>query len=112
MDRVLAQVSHRRGRSHGARLGFPLRSAMDRRRMGVRRKPARGARMSAIVEFSRVGYAVEREGGTVTVLRDFSLTISAGETLVLLGRSGSGKTTALKLVNRLLVPSSGEIFVE
>jgi osmoprotectant transport system ATP-binding protein len=68
--------------------------------------------MSAIVEFSRVGYAVEREGGPVTVLRDFSLTVSAGETLVLLGRSGSGKTTALKLVNRLLIPSSGEILVE
>jgi osmoprotectant transport system ATP-binding protein len=68
--------------------------------------------MSAIVEFSRVGYAVEREGGPVTVLRDFSLTVSAGETLVLLGRSGSGKTTALKLVNRLLTPSSGEILVE
>jgi osmoprotectant transport system ATP-binding protein len=35
-----------------------------------------------------------------------------GETLVLLGRSGSGKTTSLKLVNRLLLPTSGEILVK
>jgi len=38
-----------------------------------------------------------------------SFSVNAGETLVLLGRSGSGKTSALKLVNRLLEPSSGEV---
>jgi osmoprotectant transport system ATP-binding protein len=37
--------------------------------------------------------------------------VGAGETLVLLGRSGSGKTTTLKLVNRLLEPTAGEIHV-
>src|SRR5437867_6033629 len=37
--------------------------------------------------------------------------LSAGETLVLLGRSGSGKTTILKLINALLRPTSGEIEV-
>ncbi|PYX46766.1 MAG: ABC transporter ATP-binding protein [Acidobacteria bacterium] len=41
----------------------------------------------------------------------FNLQIQRGELLVLLGRSGSGKTTSLKLVNRLLSPTSGEIFV-
>ncbi|HEX2799953.1 MAG TPA: ATP-binding cassette domain-containing protein, partial [Thermoanaerobaculia bacterium] len=37
---------------------------------------------------------------------------AAGETLVLLGRSGSGKTTALKMVNALLTPISGDVYVE
>ena len=38
--------------------------------------------------------------------------MSRGETLVLLGRSGSGKTTALRLINRLLRPSSGSILID
>ena len=40
-----------------------------------------------------------------------SFSVGAGETLVLLGRSGAGKTTTLKLVNRLLEPSSGDVRV-
>src|SRR3989442_523055 len=42
---------------------------------------------------------------------DVSFGVAAGETLVLLGRSGSGKTTTLKLINRLLEPTAGEIRV-
>ncbi|MGH9823286.1 MAG: ATP-binding cassette domain-containing protein, partial [Blastocatellia bacterium] len=38
--------------------------------------------------------------------------VRRGETLVLLGRSGSGKTTTLKLINRLLDPTQGQILVE
>jgi osmoprotectant transport system ATP-binding protein len=44
-------------------------------------------------------------------VRDISLGIQMGETLVLLGRSGSGKTTLLKLINRLLLPTGGEVLV-
>jgi len=43
---------------------------------------------------------------------DLSFTVRGGETLVLLGRSGAGKTTTLKLINRLLEPTSGEVRVE
>lgn len=46
------------------------------------------------------------------ILKNLSLEIRESETLVLLGRSGSGKTTALKLVNRLLEPNSGQVLVD
>lgn len=52
-----------------------------------------------------------RRGGR-NVLEDVSFEVDEGETLVLLGRSGSGKTTALRLVNRLLEYDSGEILFE
>ena len=41
-----------------------------------------------------------------------SFTVARGETLALLGRSGSGKTSTLKLINRLLEPSEGEVLVD
>jgi osmoprotectant transport system ATP-binding protein len=66
------------------------------------------ATLSPVIEFRDVSYSVE---GT-QVLSDFNLQVHNGETLVLLGRSGSGKTTSLKLVNRLLSPSSGDIRVK
>ena len=46
------------------------------------------------------------------IVSNISLTVTPGETLVLLGRSGSGKTTLLKLINRMLVPSEGQVLVE
>jgi osmoprotectant transport system ATP-binding protein len=45
------------------------------------------------------------------LLQDLVLSVKHGETTVLLGRSGSGKTTTLKLINRLLLPTSGEVRV-
>jgi osmoprotectant transport system ATP-binding protein len=62
---------------------------------------------SLAIEFRSVSYTVS---GT-QVLSDMSLEVRKGETLVLLGRSGSGKTTSLKLINRLVTPTAGEIWV-
>src|SRR5260370_10820557 len=53
-----------------------------------------------------------RENGGRPLVADLNLRIERGETLVLLGRSGSGKTTTLKLINRLLEPSEGAVLVE
>ena len=63
----------------------------------------------AAVQFCDVSYnlAKGRE-----ILHRLNLAAFSGEILVLLGRSGSGKTTALKLVNRLREQSSGEVLVD
>ena len=50
--------------------------------------------------------------GEIQAVSDLSLNVDVGETLVLVGTSGSGKTTALKMINRLIEPSSGHIYVE
>ena len=50
--------------------------------------------------------------GGVHAVRDLTLTVERGESLVLLGTSGSGKTTTMKMVNRLLEPTSGTIHVD
>ncbi|HEU5334404.1 MAG TPA: ATP-binding cassette domain-containing protein [Terriglobales bacterium] len=64
---------------------------------------------SAAVEFRNVCYRLERGA---TLLHALNLSVQRGELMVLLGRSGSGKTTTLKLINRLLDPSSGQVLVE
>src|SRR5258706_13419317 len=61
-----------------------------------------------VVEFRNVSYEI----GGIQVLRDVTFAVEPGETLVLLGRSGSGKTTALKMTNGLLFPTRGEIVVD
>ena len=61
-----------------------------------------------LVEFRDVSYSV----GPTNILSNLNLTVNEGEIVVLLGESGCGKTTTLKLVNRLLEPSSGEVLVE
>src|SRR6202041_1542832 len=61
------------------------------------------------IEFRDVEFRVP--AGPI-ILQKFSLEIQRGETLVLLGRSGSGKTTALRLINRLLEPTSGKVLVD
>ena len=62
----------------------------------------------SIVEFKNVSYEIEKS----RILDNLSLTVANGEVLVLLGESGCGKTTTLKLINRLIEPTSGEVLVE
>ena len=65
-------------------------------------------RVSPLVSFRQVSARL----GQKEILHDLSFDVEAGETLVLLGRSGSGKTTALKMVNGLLLPSAGQVSIE
>lgn len=50
-------------------------------------------------------------GNGKTVVSNVSFEVNTGETMVLLGTSGSGKTTTLRMINRLITPSSGNIYV-
>jgi len=62
-----------------------------------------------VVQFDNVtfGYA-----NADPLIADFTLSVDPGEVLVLVGRSGAGKSTILKLVNRMLLPRSGSVRVE
>jgi osmoprotectant transport system ATP-binding protein len=61
------------------------------------------------IELRNVSYQL-RDGHTL--VRNLNVSVQSGETLVLLGRSGAGKSTALKLINRMLELSAGTILVE
>ena len=62
-----------------------------------------------LVEFRDVSFAI---GNDRPIIDRLNLSVERGETLVLLGESGCGKTTTLRLVNRLLTSTSGDVVVE
>ncbi len=64
---------------------------------------------STAIEFRGASFALP-DGKTLVA--NLNLQVQAGETLVLLGRSGSGKTTTMRLINRLIDPTAGEVRVE
>ncbi len=76
---------------------------------GERRVTGPGASNGLAIELRGVTYRLE-DGRTL--IDNLDLTVEHGEMLILLGRSGSGKTTSLRLINGLLEPSAGEIFIE
>ncbi|WP_027701572.1 ABC transporter ATP-binding protein [Metaclostridioides mangenotii] len=55
---------------------------------------------------------VTKKIGNKTILKDISLSIDTGMLVVLIGSSGCGKTTTLKLINKLIKPTSGEIYID
>jgi len=62
-----------------------------------------------MIQFDSVSKAYP---GGVEAVRGLSMEVAEGETVVLLGTSGSGKTTTLKMVNRLIEPTSGRISID
>ena len=62
-----------------------------------------------MIVFDHVG---KTYSGGVEAVCDLSMEVAEGETLVLLGTSGSGKTTTMKMVNRLIEPTAGRILVD
>jgi len=75
-------------------------------------------RQAAVVEFDHVTKRYDaptrktRETQTPGAVNDLSLKVPAGKICVLVGPSGCGKTTSLKMVNRLIEPTSGRILID
>lgn len=73
-------------------------------------------RRGATIEFRNVSksYAEERRGSgqTPAAVVDLTFTVPAGAFCVLVGPSGCGKTTTLKMINRLIAPTSGQILID
>src|SRR5437660_10513549 len=61
------------------------------------------------IEFRNVSYRLD---GSRELLHGLSFGVQRGETLVLLGKSGSGKTSSLTLINNLASPSQGDVLVD
>jgi osmoprotectant transport system ATP-binding protein len=64
---------------------------------------------AAAVDFQGVSF---RHADGTPVLDGLTLTIAAGEVVAMLGRSGAGKSTVLRLVNRMLLPTRGSVLVD
>ena len=62
-----------------------------------------------MIEFQRVSKVY---GGGVAAVAGFSLVVPSHRTVVLVGSSGSGKTTLLRMVNRMVVPTSGAVLID
>jgi osmoprotectant transport system ATP-binding protein len=61
------------------------------------------------IEFRQVSFG---HSGRTRVLDNFTLTVGDGEVVALVGASGAGKTTVIRLVNRLLLPDTGDVLVQ
>ena len=64
----------------------------------------------SLITFEAVDFT--HPGASTSVLRGVTLACTAGETLAFVGRSGAGKSTLLRLVNRMLLPTAGQVTVE
>jgi osmoprotectant transport system ATP-binding protein len=73
----------------------------------TREESTRTAGGSVALEAQHVRHTI----GGVEVLADVSLHVQAGQCIALVGESGAGKTTLLRCFNRMVVPSSGHVFV-
>jgi len=74
-----------------------------------------GTEPQQAIDLLRQGWSKERilaERGAVIGVSDASFSVEEGEIFVLMGLSGSGKSTLIRLINRLIEPSAGDVFID
>ncbi len=104
-----ASNSHTRRIFGTSRAGVRAHGSVDHGRVNsAGSEHAGGHAKGPVLELDRVVFRRD----PVTILDGVSLAVEPGENVALLGRSGSGKTTALRLANALLLPSGGDVRVE
>ena len=74
-----------------------------------------GQQEQEAIDLLKQGWSKERilaERGAVIGVSDVSFSVEEGEIFVLMGLSGSGKSTLIRLINRLIEPSAGDVFID
>jgi phospholipid/cholesterol/gamma-HCH transport system ATP-binding protein len=97
--------NERRGERASASVRSAIRSELAADRAKLRRR--RGPDAPPVVDFDHVSLAFD-----VPILEDVSFSAREGETIALVGESGTGKSTILKLLLRLLVPDRGRVLID
>lgn len=67
--------------------------------------------MTEFIRAENLSFSYETENGAIPAVRDLSVSIGKGEYVAVLGHNGSGKSTFAKLLNMILTPTSGKLFV-
>ncbi len=68
--------------------------------------------MKVMIDFKKVYFRYSNEEGSPYALSDIDLSVARGELAVVVGANGSGKSTMARLLNCLLVPSAGKVFID
>lgn len=74
--------------------------------------PAKRTPLQGNVQFENVSYSYDKKGRSVLALKDINFTVEAGQTIGIIGVTGSGKSSLIELISRLDDPTFGRILLD